>query len=144
MRLSLYKELPTRVPETRIRRLFELVSRSEGRPSRAGTVNLVFTGDARLRKLNARFRGLAKATDVLSFNIDDPADEDGVFGEVYISVQTATRQARQRGSTLAQEYLRLSCHGFLHLFGHDHRVYEGSAMERREDHFLRLLKETAS
>ena len=140
MDLRIHKETATRVPKTRMQRLLALIKAEEGKPSWRSTVNLVFTTDTRMRRLNREFRGVSRTTDVLSFNIDDPAESGGVFGEVYISVPTAARQARQRGLTLSQEYLRLVCHGLLHLFGYDHDVHETSTMKRREDHFLERLR----
>jgi len=78
-----------------------------------------------------------QSTDVLSFNIDLPEDTGNIFGEIYISVPTATRQAKRAGHSVLREYLRLSCHGLLHLFGYDHEKQSDAAvMLKRENHFL--------
>jgi len=42
------------------------------------------------------------------------------LGDVVISVDTAHRQAREGGWTLAEEMNRLLLHGVLHLLGYDH------------------------
>jgi probable rRNA maturation factor len=100
----------------------------------------VFTTDRRIRALNKKFRNLDRPTDVLSFGFDDPEDPEDTFGEIYVSVPTAKRQARQYGITLTDELLRLACHGVLHLFGYDHvKTAEAKEMEAREDHFLKRL-----
>jgi len=124
-----------------IRLLFEQVVRQEAGRNRAGTINLVITDDTRIRKLNKKFRKKDKATDVLSFNIDDPEDKDSVFGEIYISDETAKRQARQYGVTDREEYLRLVGHGLLHLFGYDHmKKNESEKMHAREEYFLKKIE----
>ena len=56
-----------------------------------------------------------------------PGDE-AVVGDVVISLDTAARQAQQRGSSAADEVRALLIHGILHLFGYDH---ERSVLEAR-------------
>ena len=143
MKLSVFKEIPVRVPATRLHQLFEMVSSAEA-PRETGEVNLVFTTDAGMRRLNKQYRGLDKTTDVLSFNLDEPSDGGGTFGEIYISVARAGRQAEEYGHGRYEEYLRLACHGFLHLFGYDHEEpVQEKAMQKREKSFLiRLSKGT--
>ena len=141
MDLSIFKEIPVRVPAKRLRLLFDMVSSSEA-PRQTGEINLVFTTDAGMRRLNKQYRGLDKTTDVLSFNLDEPSDDSGTFGEIYISVPTADRQAKEYGHGRYEEHLRLACHGFLHLFGYDHEEPgQEKAMQKREKYFLiRLSK----
>lgn len=143
MKLCVFKETATRTPAKLLIRLFDLITRNEAEPRWAGCVNLVFTTDRRLRKLNRQFRTIDKATDVLSFNLSDPVDPEAVFGEVYISVKRAKMQARDYRTTLTMEYLRLACHGFLHLFGYDHRrAADAKIMRNREDYYLGQLEGT--
>lgn len=88
------------------------------------SATLVFTSDEEIRALNCEFRGLDRATDVLSFHMQELAGEadpagDGVFlGDIVISVQTASRHAGR--ARLGGELERLAVHGLCHLFGHDH------------------------
>lgn len=139
MELSIFKETEVRVPAARLRQLFEMVSTTEA-PRQTGEVNLVFTTDAGMRRLNRKYRNLDRTTDVLSFNLDEPSDDGGTFGEVYISVTRADRQAKEYGHGRYQEILRLACHGFLHLFGYDHEEpVERQKMEKRENRFLARL-----
>jgi len=93
-------------------------------------VNIIFSGDAYLETLNSRFSGHSQSTDVLSF----PGDADmGILGEVYISVETARRQAAEYGVTLRNEILRLVCHGVLHLCGYDHHAQADAVVMRRKE-----------
>ena len=92
---------------------------------------VLFTDDKEIRSLNNEFRNKDKATDVLSFPLDD-----GVYiGDIAISVQTARRQATQYGVKLRQEILRLLIHGILHLKGYEHEGVsktESQRMRRKE------------
>jgi probable rRNA maturation factor len=95
----------------------------------------VLSGDGAVRTLNARYRGKDKATDVLSF--PGPGGSEGL-GDIVISVETAERNARDLGRTLAQELDILALHGFLHVLGYDHETDDGT-MERTERRLRRRL-----
>ena len=82
-------------------------------PARS-SLSVRLTGDAALRDLNARFRGVDAPTDVLAF----PADEPGRVGDVAISVEHAEAQAADG----AAELRLLAVHGLLHCLGHDHAL----------------------
>ena len=132
MELRIFREAKTRLPGKKIQALFNLVVAREAKPQWRGDVNLIITTDQKIRILNHRYRGQDKPTDVLSFTIDDPVREGGTFGEIYISAPTARRQADQHRVSLIDEYLRLVCHGLLHLFGYDHkRASESARMKER-------------
>jgi probable rRNA maturation factor len=98
-----------------------------------GEVAVVLTGDPAMRRFNARYRGKDKPTDVLSF----PGGEAGL-GDIIISVETAARNARSLGRTLAQEMDVLVLHGFLHVLGYDHETDDGT-MDRLERRLRRAL-----
>ena len=96
-----------------------------------------------MRRLNRQFRGLDRTTDVLSFALDEPDEADPTAGEVYISVARAVRQAEQYGHGRYEEYVRLACHGFLHLFGYDHDkpAAQKKMTSREEYYWSRLYRE---
>jgi probable rRNA maturation factor len=96
------------------------------------SATIAFVSDRRIRKLNQQFRGVDKATDVLSF----PADEPDNLGDVAISVDTAAKQAKENGLQFDNEIAQLILHGLLHLSGYDHETDNGE-MNRLE---LRLRK----
>jgi probable rRNA maturation factor len=102
----------------------------------SGELSLVFAGDRFLKRLNGRYRGKDRPTDVLSF--PGPGGAEGL-GDVLISVPAAERNARRLGRTLGQELDVLVLHGFLHLLGYDHETDDGT-MDRLERRLrLRLL-----
>jgi probable rRNA maturation factor len=99
-----------------------------------GQVTVLLTTDMAVRKLNREFRGIDKATDVLSFPAQSlPGFE--VAGDLAISVPKAMRQAGEQGHALSVEVKVLMLHGLLHLAGYDHETDTGQ-MARRE----RLLR----
>ena len=112
-----------------LERFLSDVAASVGAPDANATVALV--GDARMQELNRDFRGYDKPTDVLSF----AAGEPDYLGDIVVSVDTANRQARRRGSNLKRELKVLSLHGFLHLLGYDHETDDGEM--RRIEYRLR-------
>jgi probable rRNA maturation factor len=101
----------------------------------SGEVALVLTGDRLVRRLNARYRGKDRPTDVLSF--PGPGGAFGL-GDVVISVETAERNARALGRPLRRELEILALHGFLHVLGYDHEADDG-AMNRLETRLRRRL-----
>ena len=140
MTLHIFKETAVRLPRKKIYALFNMIARKEA-PNQEGQINLVMTTDRDILGLNERFRQKAHATDVLSFNIDSDGGEDNIFGEIYISVETARRQAEEYDDSLSGELLRLTCHGMLHLLGYDHEdPDEARRMRRREEEYLARVR----
>jgi probable rRNA maturation factor len=145
MTLRIHKGTTVRIPTKALHRLFDVVVAGEAGKKWQADINLVFTNDRKIRQLNSAYRGKDKATDVLSFNIDEPMAVGGVFGEIYVSRETAARQAAEYEATPAEEYLRLTCHGLLHLFGYDHvRRADALVMQKKERHYLELVTGTAA
>src|SRR5437867_1242379 len=74
----------------------------EGRSS--GEIGIVLGDDALLRDLNRRYRGLDRATDVLSFPYGD--EDAPVDGDIVISIDRAVVQARRFRVSLGRELAR--------------------------------------
>ena len=108
-----------------------------------GELSVVLCDDAFIHPLNREWRGKDKPTDVLSFaqREGEEADpDDPVLGDVIISVETAARQAEERGHSLGHELRVLLVHGVLHLLGYDHEVdEEAEEMEALERDLLAEL-----
>jgi probable rRNA maturation factor len=103
-----------------------------------GAVDVLLTGDSTLRRLNKSFRGKDKPTDVLSF----PAPSEFAArhaGDLAISLETASLQAKIYGHTLRDEVRILLLHGLLHLSGEDHETDNGQ-MAAREAKLRRELR----
>lgn len=91
-----------------------------------GEVSVAIISDRRMRSLNRQFRGVDKATDVLSFPAEGHRPTAGAFlGDVAIANGIATRQAHQAGHSIGIEIRVLALHGLLHLLGYDHETDNG-------------------
>ncbi|MEE9441652.1 MAG: rRNA maturation RNase YbeY [candidate division Zixibacteria bacterium] len=102
-------------------------------------VNIIFTDDAYITELNSRFRQKHQPTDVLSFNSDPELE---ILGEIYVSIDTARRQANDYCVPLRNEILRLVCHGVLHLCGYEHsKKADRENMRNFEDKYLSKFTE---
>ena len=106
-----------------------------GRP--AGLIEITLVDDAEIRRLNARYRGIGRRTDVLAFPLETPEAPAALVGQIVISAEAARRQARRLRVPLALELDLLVTHGTLHLVGYDDRdPVEADLMHRRERDIL--------
>lgn len=94
-------------------------------------MSLTFVKNPEIKKINAQYRGVDRATDVISFAINDD-DEDIIMdnemaamipqdlGDLFISIDKVKEQALFLGHSEDRELGFLVVHGFLHLNGYDH------------------------
>lgn len=83
-----------------------------------GEVDILITGNVRVKELNQRFRRKNKPTDVLSF-------PRVAGGDIAISAEIAAENARRYGHGALEELKILILHGMLHLAGYDHESDNG-------------------
>ncbi|XP_027084608.1 endoribonuclease YBEY, chloroplastic isoform X1 [Coffea arabica] len=106
-------------------------------------LSVLLCNDEFICKLNKEWRGEDHATDVLSMSQHVPELKLPVLmlGDIVISVETAARQAEERGHTLLDEIRILLVHGLLHLLGFDHEISDKAEaeMEKEEEHLLKSL-----
>lgn len=97
-------------------------------------LSLLFTDDAEMRILNARWRGIDKPTNVLSFPPPRRAGADAPYlGDIALGAQTVRREATLAHKPLEDHIAHLIIHGFFHLLGYDHEVEtDAVAMEQLE------------
>lgn len=124
---------PNRYPEARPAALEPWLRRlvAELAPE-AASFAVRFVGDRAMRRINRRYRGADRTTDVLSFP-GDSGPEGRHLGDVAISIPAARRQAGARGAPVEREVRTLVLHGLLHCLGYDHESDRGemSRLERR-------------
>jgi len=111
--------------------LARFIARARRAAGLKGTVDVLVTSNAEMKSLNRRFLGKDKPTDVLSFPAVPDAVRKRFAGEIAISAEIATQNARTLGHSTAQEVKILVLHGILHLRGYDHERDRGQ-MARRE------------
>lgn len=103
----------------------------------AVSLSLLFTSDARILEINKQWRGMAKATNVLSFPVSAetpaPAGEPKPLGDIVLAYGVVSKEAAEQKKPLAHHVMHLIVHGALHLLGYDHEDDgEAAAMEARE------------
>lgn len=86
--------------------------------------NIIFVDNDYIHKINKEYRGIDRATDVITFALEDHKDiefEDiRVLGDIYVSLDKAKEQAKAYGHSYKRELAFLCVHGFYHLLGYDH------------------------
>ncbi len=95
---------------------------------------VLLVGDRTMARLNERYRGIARSTDVLAFPMREGLFESlspGLLGDVVISAEMADRQASALGRSLREELAALLIHGILHLLGYDHQAPSGARKMKR-------------
>lgn len=112
------------------------------------SATLLLTTDAHIRRLNRDFRGMDKATNVLSFPQNEPADlhrfkaskQAIEMGDIAIAYQYIVVEAKKNHKILINHITHLFIHGLLHLFGYDHILDpEAGQMERLETKIMAAL-----
>lgn len=101
-------------------------------------ISVMLTDDEGIHRVNLEFRGVDRATDVLSFPMNElvPGEFDAeecerdmdsgavLLGDMMISVPRCEAQGEEFGHGYAREIMYLTVHSVLHLLGYDH-VDEG-------------------
>jgi probable rRNA maturation factor len=104
-----------------------------------GEICLILLSDKKIQAINKQYLGHDYPTDVISFPYEDAVPggkrpADAPFGDVYVGLGVAKRQARELGHPLLKELVTLAVHGTLHLIGYDDRnETEKKKMFARQD-----------
>lgn len=133
------------ITEEELRSDCDLILEREG-VGRPCMVSVSLVGEGRMREVNLEWRGVDRATDVISLECERPDDpslapgEPCELGDIVLAPAYIARQAEAFGTTEADEFRLLLVHGLLHLLGHDHLdEAQAEAMEAREEELLALL-----
>jgi probable rRNA maturation factor len=107
-------------------------------------VSVTFVNNERIWEINREYRDKDAPTDVISFAMEElgegeiemiGADIPRVLGDIIISIEKASEQAKEYGHSFLRELGFLTVHGFLHLLGYDHMT------EDEEKEMFTLQKE---
>ena len=118
-------------------------------------VNVLFTDNEGIRKINSEYRQVERETDVLSFpaNEFEPGKFDPdvceydyssgryLLGDIVISVPKCDEQAREYGHGFYREIEYLTVHSVLHLLGYDH-IDEAEMKKQMRDREKIIMGET--
>ncbi|MCE9674288.1 MULTISPECIES: rRNA maturation RNase YbeY [Paraclostridium] len=110
-------------------------------------VSLSFVDNEEIHELNREYRGVDRATDVLSFPLlTDDFDveiEEESLGDIVISLERALEQSEEYDHSFEREVCFLVCHSMFHLLGYDHDTEENTKdMRKREEDVLNKLNIT--
>ena len=108
---------------------------AEEKITAACEINVMITDDVGIHGVNLAMREIDRPTDVLSFpmfqlepgnpptdweDYKDPETELVPLGDMCISLERATAQAKEFGHSVKREVGYLTIHSVLHLLGYDH------------------------
>ncbi len=111
-------------------------------------VDISVVNDDIIKEMNAKFRNIDNATDVLSFPLGENGEYDinpetnaKMLGDIVISYDHAIAQADLYGHGLEREIAFLTVHSMLHLLGYDHvnGGLEQTVMRDKEENVLDAL-----
>lgn len=133
----LAKDVPDAFREkTRSRKWLNAVARDHG--TRVDQVTYVLLSDKDLHHFNLTFLDHDELTDVITFPVES---NNGLAGDVLISIDRVRENARLFGATVQQELRRVMVHGLLHLCGHSDRTKaQKIAMRALEDKYLGWIR----
>ena len=142
MPIAITSPAPYQKTAPALRALITRTLRGESR--RVGEIAVVLTDDEALRELNRGWRGIDRATDVISFAYNEyepDAATRPVTGDMVISMDRVREQAKRYKVTEGAELARLVIHGALHLGGHDHEhAGERNVMRVSEELAMKAAK----
>lgn len=117
--------------------------------------SVTFVDDEEIRRLNSEYRNMDNPTDILTFRLDDGESsaivwdgeeeevmEEEEMGDIFISMDSMRRNAKEFGVDEEEELSRLLLHGVLHLRGMDHETNDFSTepMLIEQERIMSLLK----
>ena len=99
------------------------------------SITIIFSNDYKLRNLKKKYFGEDVFTDTISFNLEEEGGP--IEGEVYISLERVSENAKTFKQEFITECKRVIIHGCLHLLGYNDESPEGKTiMIQLEEKYL--------
>ena len=106
--------------EKKVKKIIDIAAKAV---AAVGEVEVNIIGEKLIKKLNLKYRGINRVTDVLSFAWkEDKLIKTESLGEIYLCYKKIKNQAKEFNVTPREEFVRILTHGFLHLLGCDHQT----------------------
>ncbi len=103
---------------------------------RKGTITVHFTNNSEIKKLNQRYRGVNKPTDVLAF----PYHQQNEFGSIMVSVEYVQHYVNDNGGSVTKQVGMLLIHGMLHLLDYEHHSRrDAQVMWKCQDFYAKIF-----
>jgi rRNA maturation RNase YbeY len=137
-----------RGPENQIETITRQTLREASRRlrlDRRNEISILLCDGPTIRRLNRKWRGIDKSTNVLSFaqqELTPPQKPIAApLGDIVISLPVVRREARELEISYESRYRHMLIHGLLHLLGYDHETEaEARKMESLESKLLREMR----
>ena len=106
-----------------------------------GNISIAFIGPGRMRKLNKKYRGKNRVTDVLSFPeikvsfekfFKEELKKTKSLGEIVVCLRAVKKSSQELNIPFEKELTRVLVHGILHLLGYAHEESEKETEKMRE------------
>ena len=106
---------------------------------KSALLSISFVSKRAMADLNRRHLGHRGGTDVITFALGRPVPKAPLVGDIYVSPDVVTEQARRFRVPVREELARVVVHGVLHALGHEHPDGDGrerSPMWKRQERWL--------
>ncbi|MBR6838590.1 MAG: rRNA maturation RNase YbeY, partial [Alphaproteobacteria bacterium] len=114
----------------------KIANAATGKKYDGSEASITLVNDKYIQKINKKYRGINKPTNVLSFELGDSV----LLGDIFISLDTVMREAKQENISVEEHTAHMVVHGILHLLGYDHiKDSDAEKMEKRETVILKKL-----
>ncbi|OHB98153.1 MAG: rRNA maturation RNase YbeY [Planctomycetes bacterium RIFCSPHIGHO2_12_39_6] len=124
------------IDKNRVKKLISSILKVE---KKNAELNLVFTDNKKIKKINKTFLGHNFVTDVISFAYNNASLENNISGEIIISVEMAVKLAQKLKCTIEGEIALYLVHGLLHLLGYNDKLKrDARKMHQREKELLSM------
>ncbi len=131
LKLDFTNETDSKIPKTPFKKLtencYKVLKKHVDKLllKRHGHIDMVIVDDKVIQVMNREYRKKDKPTDVISFaylEVTEYEKEAGdiIVGDIFISIDTAARQAKEKKHSRQKELEILFVHGLLHCLGFDH------------------------
>lgn len=139
----LYQEIEEKKEyETIVKKVLSQCLKEEKLEHSKLSITIILTNPKQIQTINKNYRGIDKATDVLSFPMfeKDELDQkikkndflqEDVLGDIVISIECVAEQAKEYEHSFDREFSYMLVHGFYHLMGYDH-IQEADKIKMRQ------------
>ncbi len=104
---------------------------------RFSDLEIVFTDEAEIIKINSQYLQKDYVTDIISFRYDEDSANKSIEGTLYCCAPRIEEQSREFDTDPEEEFLRVIVHGALHLAGYDDQTdQDKEKMTNRENFYL--------
>ena len=104
---------------------------------RVGEISYIFCTDSKILEINIEYLNHDYYTDIITF---DYSENDVISGDIFISVDTVSSNAKKYGEAYEKELNRVIIHGILHLCGIDDKAKGArDIMEKHENDALEIF-----